>query len=123
MSVPTSKVAVIVVDEAPKVIRWVERADDLSWLPIEGDEGWSSIDDLDPATLDLLVECGRTCTVPFLVANAEALTSDADELVCRIDGREYRQAPFGYQGKCLGWLGWAYIALGDADRSRAEMPR
>ncbi len=114
----------IAVDEAPKVIRWVERADDLSWLPVDGDSGWESIDELDPAIHDLLGECGRTYA-PFLVANAPALMSGADEVVCEIDGldgerREYRQAPFGYQGKCLQWLRDAYAALSDADRGRVD---
>ncbi len=114
----------IAVDEGPKVIRWVERADDLSWLPVDGDDGWASIDDLDPAIGDLLGECGRTYA-PFLVANARALMSGADEVVCEIDGldgerREYRQAPFGYQGKCLQWLRDAYAALSDADRGRVD---
>ena len=117
---PTSMA--VAVDVAPKVVNWVERMDDLSWLPVESDAaggGWMSIDDLDPATIDLLAECGRTYA-PFLVANAQALQSGADEVVCEIDGREYRQAPFGYQGKCLGWLREAYAALSDADRGRVD---
>ena len=114
----------IAVDEAPKVVRWVERADDLGWLPVDGDAGWDSIDGLDPATLDLLAECGRTYA-PFLSANGAALASGADEVVCDIVGldgtsREYRQAPFGYQGKCLQWLRAAYDALSDTDRSRVD---
>ncbi|MFK8025830.1 MAG: glutathione S-transferase, partial [Ilumatobacter sp.] len=67
----------------------------------------------------LLAECGRTYA-PFLVANAEALTSGADEVVCTIDGREYRQAPFGYQGKCLKWLREAHTELSDVDRARVD---
>ena len=114
----------IAVDEAPKVIRWVERHDDLGWLPVDGDDGWDSIEALDPAIDDLLAECGRTYA-PFLVANAEALMSGADEVVCDIVGldgtsREYRQAPFGYQGKCLQWLRAAYDALSDSDRARVD---
>ena len=113
----------IAVDEAPKVIRWVERADDLSWLPVD-DDGWTSIDELDPAVDDLLAECGRTYA-PFLLANALALTTGADEVVCQIAGidgerHEYRQAPFGYQGKCLQWLREAYAALSLADRARVD---
>ncbi len=109
----------IAVDEAPKVIHWVERADDLSWLPVDGDDGWVSVDDVDPAIEELLTECGRTYA-PFLVANGRALASGADEVICDIDGREYRQAPFGYQGKCLTWLRDAYSALNDPDRSRVD---
>ena len=36
---------------APKVISWVDRVDDLSWLPVEGEEGWVSFDAVPDATL------------------------------------------------------------------------
>jgi len=114
----------VAVDEAPKVIRWVERADDLSWLPVEGDDGWDPIESLDPSISEMLSEVGRTYA-PFMVANAQALMSGADEMVCEIESldgqsREYRQAPFGYQGKCLAWLREAYGALSDGDRVRVD---
>ena len=52
-----------------------------------------------------------------MVANAAALAAGADEVVCTIDGQEYRQGPFVYQGKCLGWLRDRHDALGpDARR-------
>ena len=111
--------AAIAVDVAPKVVNWVERMDDLSWLPVDGDAGWSPLADLDPATRALLGEAGRTYA-PFMVANAQALASGADEVVCAIDGHEYRQGPFPYQGKCLRWLREAYDALGGADRERVD---
>ena len=41
------------------------------------------------------------------------LDTGAEEVVCEIDGAEYRQAPFPYQGKCLRWLRQGYEA-GDA---------
>jgi hypothetical protein len=119
---PTSMA--VAIDVAPKVVHWVDRMDDLAFLPVEGDDGWASIDELDPATTDLLGEIGRTYA-PFLAANARALMSGADEVVCEISdadghGREYRQAPFGYQGKCLQWLREGYAALSDADRARVD---
>ncbi|MEO0495511.1 MAG: glutathione S-transferase N-terminal domain-containing protein [Actinomycetota bacterium] len=104
---------------APKVISWTDRTDDLSWLPVDGDEGWVSLDDLPSATTRLLHEIGSTY-VPFLLANAEALTTGKDEVVCEILGETYRQGPFGYQGKCLQWLRRAYEALTDADRERVD---
>jgi hypothetical protein len=67
----------------------------------------------------LLAEAGRTYA-PFMLANADALATGADEMVCEIDGLEYRQAPFKYQGKCLRWLREAYGALSDADRTRVD---
>ncbi|MEM7093608.1 MAG: glutathione S-transferase N-terminal domain-containing protein [Actinomycetota bacterium] len=104
---------------APKVIGWVHRLDDVSWLPVEADEGWASADSLDPGVTDLLTEVGRTYA-PFMLANAQALMSGADEVVCQIDGETYRQGPFKYQGKCLQWLREAYTALGDDDRGRVD---
>ncbi len=109
----------IAVDIAPKVANWVERMDDLSWLPVTEEEGWATLDDLDDATTDLLAEIGRTYA-PFMLANAKALTSGADEVVCQIDGQEYRQGPFKYQGKCLQWLREAYAELDDDDRQRVD---
>ena len=104
---------------APKVITWVDRLDDSSWLPVDGDEGWVGLDALPEGTTRMLAEAGRSYA-PFMVANAEALMSGADEVVCRIDGQNYRQGPFKYQGKCLEWLRADYGALSDADRERVD---
>ena len=104
---------------APKVINWVDRADDLSWLPVDGDTGWSPLDTLPRATTRLLHEIGRTYA-PFMVANAAALMSGADEVDCDVEGGTYRQAPFKYQGKCLQWLREDYARLDGADRSRVD---
>ncbi len=105
--------------QAPKVVHWVDRLDDLGWLPVDGDDGWTPLEELAPATHRLLEEIGRTYA-PFLLANAEALMAGADEVVVEIDGQTYRQAPFGYQGKCLRWLREAYAALDDGDRARVD---
>lgn len=114
----------VAVDVAPKVINWVERMDDLAWLPVTGDAGWVGLDELPAATLGLLAEIGRTYA-PFMVANAQALMSGADEVVCRIEStdgtsHEYRQGPFPYQGKCLRWLREAYAELDPVDRERVD---
>jgi len=113
---PTS--AAVAVEIAPKVVNWVERMDDLAWLPVT-DDGWASLDSLDPGTHDLLAEIGRTYA-PFMVANARALAAGLEEVACELDGREYRQAPFGYQAKCLGWLRAEYDSLADSDRTRVD---
>ncbi len=109
----------IAVERAPRAVNWIERVDDLAWWPVDGDAGWSPVDELDHTVRDLLVEAGRTYA-PFMVANADALDSGADEVVCEIDGTEYRQGPFKYQGKCLQWLRDGYHALSDSDRSRVD---
>lgn len=117
---PTS--TAVAVDRAPKSIQWVERMDDLAWLPVDGDAGWVSVEDIPAPTHDLLCEIGQTYA-PFMLANAQALMSGADEVVCTIggrnaDGQEYRQAPFGYQGKCLAWLREAFELLSADDQQR-----
>ena len=103
-------------DRAPKVIHWVDRMDDLSWLePAD----WGTIGGLDETVRDLLVEIGATY-VPFMLANAAALSAGADEVVCEIGGREYRQAPFKYQAKCLMWLREAHSSLAGPARTEVD---
>jgi hypothetical protein len=55
-----------------------------------------------------------------VVANAQALESGLDEVVCQLDGRDCRQAPLGYEGKWLRWLRADYEALGADDRLRVD---
>lgn len=43
-----------------------------------------------------------------------------DELVWEVDGLEYRQAPFGYQVKCLRWLREAHDQLDEASRGTVD---
>lgn len=107
------------VQRAPRVVTWVERTDDLSWWPSEGDDGWVDRGAIPPTTIELLHEIGR-CYVPFMLANNAAFESGADEVVCQIDGREYRQGPFPYQRKCLAWLRERYADLADTDRSAVD---
>lgn len=110
--------AAVAVERAPKVVNWVDRTDDLSWLEVS-DDGWLNLDDLGPAVAELLAEIGRTYA-PFMIANHAALTGGADEVSCEIDGATYRQAPFKYQGKCLGWMRDAYRDLDDITRGRVD---
>ncbi|MEM8621709.1 MAG: glutathione S-transferase N-terminal domain-containing protein [Actinomycetota bacterium] len=109
----------IAATRAPKVINWVDRVDDLSWWPVDGDSGWTALDELPEATTALLHEIGATYA-PFMVANAAALHADAPEVVCEIDGGTYRQAPFKYQGKCLEWLRADYTELSPDDCGRVD---
>ena len=114
---PTSMA--VAAKRAIKTVNWTDRMDDLSWLPVDGDSGWVTLEDLPAATRKLLAEIGSTYA-PFMVANAQALMSGADEAVCEIHGQTYRQGPFAYQGKCLKWLRDDYAALSDADRLRVD---
>lgn len=90
---------------APRVRAWVDRVDDLS-----GHEGGEWLGEGQYASLhDLLTEIGRTYA-PFLVANAEAVRSGAENVETEIDGRRWQQPPFPYQAKCL-------VALRDSHQS------
>ena len=109
----------VAVERAPRAIMWNQWMDDLSWWRVDGDEGWFAADDVPESTLAMLAEAGRTYA-PFMIANAAAVASGADEVACELDGVEYRQAPFKYQAKCLGWIHDEYAALTDADRARVD---
>ena len=100
---------------AQRVRAWVDRMDDLSghkdgeWL---ADEQYDSLD-------GLLSEIGRTYA-PFLIANAAAIRSGAENVEAEIDGRKWRQPPFPYQAKCLVALREAYHALTADSRTRID---
>lgn len=112
---PTS----IAVERAPRVVNWIERVDDLSWWEVDGEAGWAGADALAPMVRALLDEVGSTY-VPFMLANDAAIAMGRDEVVCEIEGREFRQPPFKYQVKCLAWIREAYAALDAASRSAVD---
>ena len=99
---------------APRVTAWVDVVEDLSGLE-PGPDDWIARERV-PATLRaLLAEVGRV-HAPFLLANAAALASGAEQVECSIDGQRFTQKPFPYQGKCLVWLREARAALSPGDR-------
>lgn len=100
---------------APRVMAWVDVVEDLSGLAVDGDRGWSNRERLGDGFRALLGEIGRTYA-PFMMANAAALAAGDEKVSCTIDGQPYWQKPFGYQAKCLRWLGEEYRALDAADR-------
>ncbi len=55
-----------------------------------------------------------------MIANAGRCDQAPTRWSCEIDGQEYRQGPFAYQGKCLAWLREQYAALGSADRAAVD---
>jgi glutathione S-transferase len=104
--------------EAPRVIAWLRRLEDLSWLE-PCDDDWL-LREVAGATLrPILCEIGRVYA-PFLLANAAALERGAAQVECEIDGRRWTQRPFPYQGKCLRWLREAYAALAPEDRGLVD---
>jgi glutathione S-transferase len=108
----------IALEIAPRIVAWVDVVDDLSGLE-PSDEDWRSRDDVPDTLRALLAEVGRVY-VPFLIANADALQRGAARVECTIDGHEWVQQPFPYQGKCLRWLREGYAALAPDDRRAAD---
>jgi glutathione S-transferase len=110
--------AAIALDIAPRVVAWVDLVEDLSGLePSVAD--WISRAHVPNGLRALLAEVGRVY-VPFLIANAEALSRGAERVECSIDGRPWVQQPFPYQGKCLRWLRESYAALAPDDRRTVD---
>jgi len=110
--------AAITVEQAPRVYAWVESTEELSgWEPSQS--GWVDRDAI-PATLKaMLGEVGRVYA-PALIANAAALSANADQVECEIAGKPWVQKPFPYQGKCLQAIREGYAALSTGDRSALD---
>jgi glutathione S-transferase len=103
---------------APRIVAWVHIVEDLSGLePREGD--WLERSAIPPTLVALLSEVGRVY-VPFLLANAAALTRGDARVECVIDGRPWVQQPFPYQGKCLAWIREARAGLRPDDRDAVD---
>ena len=108
----------IALEESPRVVAWVEVAEDLSGLE-PSDDDWIGRDALRPSLSGLLEEVGRV-HVPFLLANAQALDAGAERVEASIDGRPWLSKPFPYQAKCLRWLREEHAALSASDRAQAD---
>ena len=112
--------AAVAVERAPRAIMWVQWLDDLSWWRVDDEAaGWFDIGSVPATTRAMFEEAGRTY-VPFLLANHAAVAVGADQMECEIEGAPFRQAPFKYQSKCLGWIRAEYAALTDDDRERVD---
>jgi len=110
--------AAIALETAPRLVAWVESAEDLSGLEPR-DEDWMGREAI-PDTLRALVgEVGRFYA-PFLLANAAAIVRGARQVECSIDGRPWVQPPFPYQAKCLGWLREAHSGLAPEHRRAVD---
>ncbi|HVM98282.1 MAG TPA: glutathione S-transferase N-terminal domain-containing protein [Candidatus Acidoferrales bacterium] len=110
--------AAIALQNAPRVVAWVDVVEDLSGLE-PADDDWITRDAVPETLRALLGEIGRVY-VPFLLANAAALDSGAPQVDCVIDGKRWTQRPFPYQGKCLRWLREAYAALAVDDQKAVD---
>ncbi len=110
--------AAIALEQAPRVLAWVDLVEELSGVE-PADDGWISRDAVPDTFRALLEEIGRVY-VPFLLANAEALAQCAERVECEIDGRPWVQLPFPYQAKCLAWLCEGHTALATGERRAVD---
>ena len=110
--------AAVTLEVSPRSYAWVEVVEDLSGLEV-ADDGFTSRDAIPDGLRALLAELGRVYA-PFLLGNADALKRGADEVRCKIDGTEWVQKPFPYQGKCLAALREGREALGQDDRAALD---
>ena len=96
-------------ERSPRIYAWTEFMEDLSGIETD-DDHWTAVEAMPDTFRALLSEVGRV-HVPFLIANAAAVTSGAEQLETEIAGRPWVQRPFPYQRKCFDWLRGSYGGL------------
>jgi glutathione S-transferase len=114
----------LVLAHHPRVTCWTQNFEDLSLLGSMSDTPPSTeslyqwptqLTDLTQPQLELLRYLVRIY-LPFLKANALALQSGHTTFTCQIDGHEWSQNVFPYQGKCFKTLVEAYQRLPESDQ-------
>ncbi|OXE37079.1 MAG: glutathione S-transferase [Phenylobacterium zucineum] len=103
---------------APRVTAWVGMLEDQSGIDPD-DNGWFDPEDPPPTLSAILIEIGRVYP-PVMLANAQAVLNKSVEVVAEVEGRPWRQQPFPYQAKCLGWLRESHSRLSGPDRDKAD---
>lgn len=105
--------------QAPRVYAWTEALEDLSGHEIlQGD--WIDIDNF-PATLRAILEEIGRLYAPYLLANAEAVRNQRQQLELQLDGRPWQQTPFSYQAKCLNAIRDIYAQLSDEQQKSLQV--
>ena len=94
---------------APRVHAWTESTEDLSGIERD-DSDWKAASELSDSLRAVFSEVGRFYA-PFLLANAKAVESGAEQVETGIAGQPWVSKPFSYQKKCLGWLRDSYASL------------
>ena len=93
-------------EKYPFTYSWMERMDDLSGIEIDEPQE-PDLKRLPFIVMELLKVAGD-CYMPFLAANAKALSSREKtfEVEVKVKGKyvKHRQGPFKWQGKCLKTL-------------------
>jgi glutathione S-transferase len=109
----------ICLKDAPRVYAWTDVVDDLSGQVCEED-GWMSVNDVRDVLGPLLTEIGRVYA-PALIANAKALQAGNKHMETTIDGKQWEQPTFPYQGRCLGWINEEYQMLSSEDQGQVDV--
>ena len=110
--------AAIARELSPRTVVWTRMMEDHSGLAPE-DSHWSTIESLPTTLTAILAEIGKTY-VPALLANAKALMAGEKNWQTDIDGVQWQQQSFPYQGKCLQWIKEEYQALSAGDQQRVS---
>lgn len=103
---------------APRTVAWTQMLDDLSGLEPSAADWHDLSQSVDPIR-GLLNEVGRTYA-PALLANANALRLGKQEWQTEIDGEQWAQQTYAYQGKCLRWINEQYQGLAAAERQKVD---
>ena len=101
---------------APDVFLWVLRLDDASG--VEG--SWIKPTDALPQAITELLRLAADYYLPFLAANNEAFGQGDAEVVVKLTGQRYAQAPFRYQVKCYDGLRKKFAELPPDARKKIE---
>ena len=112
---PTS--AQLLVTHSPRLRAWLDRVEDLSGhLPSK----WIDHKSITPHLGELLSEIGRVY-VPFLIANAQALSEGKDDFEIEIGQSQWAQPVFPYQVKCLEILQQSRLEMTHDNRAILDM--
>ena len=101
-----------------RTVAWVDQMADLSGLEVQETQ-WTALEQQPESLRGLLNELGRMY-VPALLANARALQAGEKNWQAEIDGANWSQQTFSYQGKCLKWINQSYAELSKEDRRRVD---
>ncbi|MFT4861353.1 MAG: hypothetical protein ACI95C_000562, partial [Pseudohongiellaceae bacterium] len=88
---------------------WTETMEDLSGYEIL-DNDWLDLSVDSESLGGLLTEIGKVYG-PYLIANAAAVSNQAPQFECEIDGSPWQQNSFAYQAKCLRWIREEFAAM------------
>jgi hypothetical protein len=101
---------------AADVFLWLLRLDDASG--VEG--AWIGANAPLPKAVVELLRLAADVYLPFLAANNEAFAHGDKEVVLKLLGQRYSQAPFRYQAKCYDGLRKKFATLPAEARARIE---